>query len=67
MDYRVKLLPRLCVIDAQDQPVADAHVLEISFPGDVIHTMHGRMNTIAGAGAAKIIVGDVTVRGVPLC
>lgn len=67
MEYRVKLLPRLCVIDADEQPVADAHVIEISFPGDVIQTLHGRVNTITGAGSAKIIVGDATIRGVPLC
>lgn len=67
MDYRVKLVPRLCVIDADEQPVDDAHVIEISFPGDTIDTLHGRINTITGAGTAKIIVGDLTIRGVPLC
>lgn len=67
MKYRVRLLPRLCVIDADEQFVADAHVIEISFPGDAIHTRHGRVNTITGPGTAKIIVGGLTIRGVPLC
>lgn len=67
MEYRVKLLPRLCVLDAEERPVVDAHVIEISFPGDAIDTLHGRVNTITGAGTAKIIVGDLTIRGVPLC
>lgn len=67
MEYRVKLVPRLCVIDTDDKPVAGAYVIEVSFPGEAIETIHGRMNTIAGAGAAKIIVGNLTVRGVPLC
>jgi len=67
MIYRVQLVPRPIVIDADGLPVANSHVVEITFPGDAIETALGRVNTIVGAGVAKIIVGDVTVRGVPLC
>lgn len=65
--YRVQLVPRPIVIDANGLPVASSHVVEIVFPGDVIETALGKVNTIVGPGAAKIIVGDMTVRGVPLC
>lgn len=65
--YRVQLTPRPIVIDAAGLPVSNSHVVEITFPGDVIETMQGRVNTIVGPGAAKIIVGDATIRGVPLC
>ena len=67
MSYRVQLVPQPIVIDADGLPVANSHVVEITFPGDAIETALGRMNTIVGAGLAKIIVGDATVRGVPLC
>jgi hypothetical protein len=67
MIYRVQLVPQPIVIDADGLPVANSHVVEITFPGDAIETALGRVNTIVGAGAAKIIVGDLTVRGVPLC
>lgn len=55
------------VIDADGLPVSNSHVVEITFPGDTIETMLGRVNTIVGSGVAKILVGDVTIRGVPLC
>ena len=67
MSYRFQLVPQPIVIDADGLPVANSHVVEITFPGDAIETALGRMNTIVGAGLAKIIVGDATVRGVPLC
>ena len=67
MIYRVQLVPQPIVIDADGLPVANSHVVEITFPGDAIETAMGRVNTIVGAGVAKIIVGDGTVRGVPLC
>jgi hypothetical protein len=67
MIYRVQLVPQPIVIDADGLPVANSHVVEITFPGDAIETTLGRVNTIVGAGLAKIIVGDATVRGVPLC
>jgi hypothetical protein len=67
MIYRVQLVPQPIVIDADGLPVANSHVVEITFPGDTIETAMGRVNTIVGAGVAKILVGDVTVRGVPLC
>ena len=67
MSYRVQLVPRPIVIDAVGLPVPNSHVVEITFPGDVIETPLGRVNTIVGPGAAKILVGDITVRGVPLC
>ncbi|EIZ77299.1 hypothetical protein WSK_4139 [Novosphingobium sp. Rr 2-17] len=67
MDYRVKLVPQLVILDAEGQPVDNAHVIEIAFPGASIETLHGRVDTISGQGSAKIIVGDTTYRGVPLC
>jgi hypothetical protein len=67
MIYRVQLVPQPIVIDADGLPVANSHVVEITFPGDAIETALGRVNTIVGLGVAKIIVGDITVRGVPLC
>ena len=64
--YRVKLVPRPMVINANGMPVPNSHVVEITFPGDTIETMLGPVNTIVGAGAAKIIVGEGRIRGVPL-
>ena len=67
MTYRVQITP-LPIISATDGlPVPNSHVVEISFPGDTIETMLGRVNTIVGPGIAKIIVGDTTIRGVALC
>jgi hypothetical protein len=65
--YSVKLLPLPVVVDMAGQPVANSHVVEIIFPGGSIETALGKVNTIVGPGVAKIIVGDMTVRGVPLC
>ena len=65
--YCVHLTPRPMVIDSAGLPVANSHVVEITFAGDAIETMQGRVNTIVGPGVAKIIVGDATMRGVPLC
>lgn len=65
--YRVKLVPSPMVIDAKGKPVPNSHVVEITFPGDTIETMLGPVNTIVGPGAAKIIVGETRIRGVPLC
>jgi hypothetical protein len=67
MLYCGQLVPQPIVIDADGLPVANSHVVEITFPGDVIETALGRVNTIVGAGVAKIIVGDAMIRGVPLC
>jgi hypothetical protein len=64
--YRVQLLPLPKVIDADGLPVANSHVVEIVFPGDAIETALGRVNTIVGPGTAKIIVGEMTIRGVAL-
>ena len=66
-DYRVRIAPVPTVIDAEGLPVDQAQVLEISFPGETIDTPIGRANVIVGAGVAKIMVGDATIRGVPLC
>ena len=65
--YRVKLVPSPMVIDAMGKSVPNSHVVEITFPGDTIETMLGPVNTIVGPGAAKIIVGETRIRGVPLC
>jgi hypothetical protein len=55
------------VIDAEGMPVPNSYVVEITFSGDTIETMLGPVNTIVGPGAAKIIVGETRIRGVPLC
>lgn len=65
--YRVQLLPAPMVIGIDGLPVANSHVIEIVFPGDTIETALGKVNTIVGAGAAKIIVDEATHRGVSLC
>lgn len=67
MIYRVQLVPSPIVIDADGRPVPNSHVVEIVFPGDAIETMLGPVNTIIGPGLAKILVGETTIRGVPLC
>jgi hypothetical protein len=64
--YRVQLTPSPIVIDADGLPVANSHVVEIIFPGDSIETPLGRVNTIVGPRSTKIIVGDMTYRGIPL-
>ena len=66
-DYRVCIVPVSTVIDAEGVPLDHAQVLEISFPGDTIGTPIGRSNIVVGAGVAKILVGDATIRSVPLC
>ncbi len=65
--YRVQLLPAPVVIDADGLPVANSHVLEIVFHGDTTETAAGRVETIVGPGAAKIIVEEATHRGIGLC
>ena len=65
--YRVQLTPLPTVIDADGLAVAGSHVVEIVFPGQLIETQLGPVNTIVGPGVAKIIVGETTIRGVPLC
>ena len=64
--YRVQLIPSPIVIDADGLPVVNSHVVEIVFPGDSMETPLGRVNTIVGPGAAKVIVGDMTYRGIAL-
>jgi hypothetical protein len=65
--YRVQIAPRPIVIDASGLPIADASVIEISFPGEAIETRTGPMNVIVGAGIARIIVAGEIIRGVPIC
>jgi len=67
MSYRVQLIPQPIIIDANGRSVPNSHVVEITFPGDAIETIVGRVNTIIGPGLAKVIVGDATIRGIPLC
>jgi hypothetical protein len=66
LSYRVQLVPRPIVIDRDGLPVRNSHVIDIVFPGDTTETILGRVNTIVGPGVAKILVGDTTIRGVPL-
>lgn len=65
--YRVRIVPTPAVIDAQDTILTDAQVLEIRFPGDRVETPGGDTPVVAGAGAARIRIGAITIRGVPLC
>jgi hypothetical protein len=65
--YRVRLVSLPMVINADGLPVANSHVVEVIFPSDVIETALGKVNTIVGPGIAKIIVDEMTLRGVPLC
>jgi hypothetical protein len=67
VSYRVQLVPTPMVVDAEGLPVEASHVVEIIFPNDTIETALGKVSTIVGPGVAKIIVGDSTFRGVPLC
>lgn len=67
MSYRVQIIPAPTVIDEDGQPVHDSHVIEITFPGSAIDTLMGQINSITGAGIAKIVVGGATIRGVSLC
>lgn len=67
MTYRVQISPRPIVIDVTGLPVPRSHIIEIVFATDMIETVLGTMTTIVGAGVAKILVDDVTIRGVPLC
>lgn len=43
--YRVQLAPLPMVINADGLPIANSHVVEIIFPGDVIETALGKVNT----------------------
>lgn len=65
--YRVRVAPLPVVIDEHGEAVAEARILEIVFPGETIETPGGRMPVLVGAGVAKILVGAITIRGVPLC
>jgi hypothetical protein len=57
--YRVQMVPRPTVIDADGLPPANFHVVEIVFPGDMMETTLGKVNTIVGPEIAKIIVSSL--------
>lgn len=65
--YRVRVAPLPVVIDEHGEAVEGAQILEIVFPGETVETLVGRMPILIGAGVAKILVGAITIRGVPLC
>ncbi len=65
--YRVQLIPRPIVIDANVLPVLNSYVVEIAFPGEAIVTLLGSVNIIIGPGVAKVLVDNISFRGVPLC
>lgn len=67
MSYRVKLVPSPAVVEPDGNPIAEARVLEISFPGETIATRLGKVNAISGVGIARIMVAGETIRGVALC
>ena len=65
--FRVRVVPRPTVVDGRGVPVPGAMVLDIHFPGETIETSTGPVAVIAGAGIAKIMVEEQTIRGVSLC
>lgn len=65
--YRVRVCPRPVVIDRKGKPVADAFIVAIHFPRALTATSAGHVPVVTGAGDARILVGDATIRGVPLC
>ena len=65
--YRVRIFPTPLVIDRQGTPVADAFIVAIHFPRAVTATSAGHVPVVTGAGNARILVGNATIRGVPLC
>lgn len=66
MQYRVQVTPEPIVIGEDGLPVANSHVIEIVFPTDTIETGMGPVTSIVGAGIAKVLIGETTVRGVPI-
>ena len=64
---RVRIVPRPIVVDGRGAPVPGAIVLDIRFPGETMETPTGPVDVIAGAGVAKIMVEEQTIRGVSLC
>ena len=65
--YRVRVSPLPAVVDENDQLVSGALVLEIHFPSQKVETGQGSLHMLMGPGMAKVVVGDRTIRGVPLC
>ena len=67
--YRVRVSLELTVIDEDDQSLRNALVLEIRFPNGKVETGQGLLNTLVGPGVAKakVVGGDQTIRGMPLC
>ena len=65
--YRVRIAPAPVVLDEQGELVADAFIVSIRFPRETKDTLAGRVPVVTGAGVARILVGNATIRGVPLC
>ena len=65
--YRVQVAPVPIVIDEKGEPILDAFIVAIHFPRRMTATELGQLPVVIGAGAAKILVGDAMIRGVPLC
>ena len=65
--YRVQVSPTPTVIDNEGEPVSDAYVVSIQFQRKVTTTLAGHLPVVSGAGAAKILVRNTRIRGVPLC
>lgn len=65
--YRVRIAPVPTVVDLEGALVQKSRILEITFPGETVDTSSGPRNVVVGAGVAKILVGDITIRGVSLC
>jgi hypothetical protein len=63
----VQLLPRPIVVDDDGISVPNSYVVDIVFSEKAIETLMSTVDTIVGPGVAKIIVGDVTYRGILLC
>lgn len=58
---------RSIVIDGDGLRVRKCHEIDIAVPSDTNQTILRRVNTRVGPAIAKILVGDITIRGVSLC
>ena len=65
--YRVRLCTKPVVIDQKGDLVKDAFIITIQFPRERTTTSGGQVPVVIGPGKARILVGKVTIRGVPLC
>ena len=65
--YCVKIFPTPIAIKENGNPVPDAVIVAIRFPRAWTRTARRQVPVVIGPGTAKILVGDCTIRDVPLC